>query len=519
MEPKILRLPETVINQIAAGEVVENPASIVKELVENSLDAGALHIHVSLTKGGFERLEVEDDGCGMGPHDALLSLERHATSKIRAIEDLNTLATMGFRGEAIASIASVSQFSLTTSNGSVATHLVALGGRLLKNRPCARNRGTSIVVSDLFFNTPARKKFQKSIASSVAQVRKSVETISLAHPEVAFSLKVDGLSVFEVEAQPLATRIEAVFGPFDHEVKGDIITGFFKGPHAAKPTRREQTVFVNMRPVVSPLLAKAVKTGYGTRLAETMYPSFVLFVNVDPQVVDVNVHPQKKEVRFADESKMFCKVEESVSRAFGEAVASAVSLSFHDSAPFRMQCESFLPPPEPIPTLPFERVELGLFTMGPYLFLDEGGLIVADLRSAHARVLFESLQTPSKEAQALLFPLDVAIDDESFLHEMQSLGIECRLTSSKRMAIDALPPSLDAAQFPLFLSSWKEEARRLERASQRFCRNLQKRYTLDEGIDLWRRLKKCRDALYDPLGNKIWKRIEQKDVESWLSRA
>lgn len=518
MELKIIRLPEDVINQIAAGEVVENPASIMKELIENSLDAQSTSIRVVIEKGGFEYLKIEDDGVGMSPEDALLSVERHATSKIRSIEDLNELTTMGFRGEALASIASVSEFSMKTSDGKEGTWISLSGGRFQKRVVCARNQGTTIEVSSLFFNVPARKKFQKSVASSVTQMRRLIETISLAHPSVSFSFQVDGMEVFKVEEQTQEERIQAVLGPFDHRSEGRSVFGFFKGPQEAKTHRRDQFIFVNLRPVVSPLISKAVKIGYGTRLSETMHPAFTLFINLDPKEVDVNVHPQKREVRFSDDSRIFREVEKCVEKAFFQEMPLQKPIFFQDSDPFRMHYD-FVPSQvleEEKNTLPFLLNERALFVMDGYLFLEKEDLLLVDLRGAKSRILYEEMKKSSQEKQTLLFPLEVEIQEDANLEEIQALGIECRWIGRKKIAVDALPILMDVAQFPLFLSSWEEEKQRLERASVRFCRQLKRGFSLEEGMLLWRRLQTCQDSLYDPMGRKIWKKIETKDVEGWL---
>lgn len=307
MVQKILKLPETVINQISAGEVVENPASIVKELVENSLDAGANAIHVEIVGGGQELIRVEDDGCGMSSEDALLSLERHATSKLKSIDDLQTLGTMGFRGEALAAISSVSQFELMTSDGT-GTKVVCEGGRIVKAEPCARNRGTTIEIRSLFFNTPARKKFQKSASACAAAVTKTMETIVLAHPEIAFTLKVHGKTTIKTRPASWKERIGEIVGILEHEVKfegnGVAIAGLIGAPAKAMINRSGQYLYINRRPIFSPLISRAVKDGFGTRIAEHEFPPFVLFLEIPADEVDVNVHPQKKEARFRDEGKM-----------------------------------------------------------------------------------------------------------------------------------------------------------------------------------------------------------------------
>lgn len=483
------------------------------------MDAGSRRIRVAIVQGGQDLIEVEDDGCGMSPEDAVLCLERYATSKIRAIEDLYSLSTMGFRGEAIAAIASVSCFSIKTSDGLVGTSVEVKGGCLQKVSPCARNRGTTIRVSSLFFNVPARKKFQKSVSSNSSQVRRVVEMIAAAHWDVACFLSFDGHVVLDLPSQEKRARIETLFGTFAHEIDDSFAWGLLKDPKEAKSHRRDQFLYVNLRAVTSPLISKAVKMGYGTRLDESMHPSFVLFLKTDPKEVDVNVHPQKKEIRFADESFVFRSVERSISRVFQPSLPMHGSLSFLDVAPFQMTREiEKRMPLEEIAVLPFELTERALTLVGPYLFLEKEDLIVVDLRSAHARVLFEDLKSPSKELQQLLWPLEVSIESEEVLEELARFGIECRLIGHRQMAVDSLPSTIDPSQFLSFFTFWKE-TKKIENVSVKFCRQKAKRYSIEEGLDLWRRLQKCSDRIYDPLGNKIFAKVEEKDIQLWLQRA
>lgn len=523
MAQKIVRLTDSVINQIAAGEVVENPASIVKELLENSLDAGSRHIAIAIRGGGLQSIEIEDDGSGMSPEDAVASLERHATSKIRSADDLNSLTTMGFRGEALAAISSISHFELKTSNGENGTFIRTKGSDIQETIPCARNQGTTISVRSLFFNVPARKKFQKSVASNVAQVTKIIEIISCAYPEVSFSYTSHDECILQLPSQRRRERIEAVFGPFPHLGERPALWGLFKAPQDAKSHRRGQVLFINRRPVFSPLISKAVQMGYGTRLKENMYPSFVLFLEVDPAVVDVNVHPQKKEVRLSEESSLFQRVEGFVAECFTsnqEESAPTFSgpLSFEPPAPFLFAEEGNAYYPKMRQgSLPIEVVEKPLTVMGRYLLLEKEGLLLIDLIGAHARVMAEELKKETITTQALLWPLELDMDDPELFQDLQKMGVECRWIGVKKIAVDALPSMIDSSEFLLFISSWKE-GKTLDAASVRFCRNLKKRYSLDEAILIWRRLQNCRDRLYDPIGKKIWEKIEQKDLDIWMSR-
>lgn len=508
MAQKILRLPEAVINQIAAGEVVENPASIVKELIENSLDAGASQISVDVVAGGQQLIRIEDDGSGMSREDALLSLERHATSKIRSVEDLEALGTMGFRGEALAAISSVSHFEMKTSDGN-GTRILAEGGKIVKVEPCARNRGTTIEVRSLFYNVPARKKFQKSVGANSAQVTRVVETIALAHPQVAFILNGQ-----EFGAAGWKERVEEILGLHEHEVKSDSISGFVAAPSKAMSTRTGQYLFINRRPIFSPLVAKAVKEAFGTRIGEHAYPRFVLFLEISPDAVDVNVHPQKREVRFRDESFIFRLVQETVSKVFAAPVVFETPISFSEPPSFSL-AEEFLSPSLPIsaPTLDFVFHDRPLAVIGSYLLLQKEALVMVDLRAAHARLLYESLQFEKGGSQALLFPLEVEIlkGEESMVDRLNEAGIECRLLN-RTLVVDALPPFLEAGQFPQFLNCWRE-GKKLEQIAARFCRSQQKVYSLDEASLIWRKVQRCKDAQYDPLGKPIW--VVVKEEELW----
>jgi DNA mismatch repair protein MutL len=523
MKTKIVRLSEAVINQIAAGEVVENPASIVKELVENSLDAGATRIDVEIVAGGQQLIRVEDDGCGMGSEDAVLCLERHATSKIRVVEDLQELATMGFRGEAMAAVASVSHFELKTNDGNGATRVLAEGSQIVVVEPCARNRGTTVEVRSLFYNVPARKKFQKSAGSNAAQVSRLLETVALAHPEVTFSLKMQGKEVFEAERQEAKERVEEILGAHEHEVRfergGLTIWGFVATPGKAMASRVGQHLFINRRPIFSSLISKAVKEGFGTRIGEHAYPPFVLFLEIGGDGVDVNVHPQKKEVRFRDEAMIFRFVQEAVQDVFEVPMEFSEPLTFTMPAAFsfaeKVEPSGFTVAEE-AQELAFTFSDRALAVFGKFLLVQREGLIVVDLAAAHARVLFESLKKEKGVAQALIWPLEIELrrGEEGVAEALSEMGIECRVLK-KMLVIDALPQCLDAAHFGEFLDCWREK-KSLDQIASAFCRKVKRVYSLAEADALWRQLQKCRDGIYDPLGNRIWIEIKEENLERML---
>lgn len=507
MNRKIFRLPETVINQIAAGEVVENPASIVKELIENSLDAGAKRIDIEIAGGGQQLIRVEDDGFGMSPEDALLSLERYATSKIGSVDDLQTLQTMGFRGEALAAISSVCHFELKTSNG-VATRVLAEGGKIIAVEPCARNQGTTIEVRSLFYNVPARKKFQKSQGACSAAVSKMVEGIALAHPEIAFSFNGRQFAPSGVEE-----RIQEILGEHEHEVKGKGVFGFVASPSKAMAMRTGQYLYINKRPIFSPLIAKAVKEAFGTRIDEHLYPRFVLFLDLPPDLFDVNVHPQKREVRFSDESAVFRLVQKAVEGAFAPQKTFSEPLFFNE--PERVAfAESF-----PAMAFKVEETKLDwilderpLAILGKFLLLQHEKILFVDLKAAHSRILFENFQIEKGNAQALMVPIEIPLlaGDEEKAGQLEQLGIECRILK-KSLVIDALPPFLDGGDFPKFYAEWKG-GKKMEEITTRFCRSLQKKFTFEQALALWKQVQKCKDRLYDPLGNPIFIELGEDDL-------
>lgn len=513
---KILKLASPVINKIAAGEVVENPASVVKELVENCIDAGAKRIEVEALGGGLDLIRIIDDGCGMDREDALLCLERHATSKIQSVEDLQELSTMGFRGEALAAIASVSRLELKTSDGR-GTRVLCEGNEVLAVEPCARNHGTTIEVRSLFYNVPARKKFQKSQSASFAAVARVIETIAIAHPEISFSL--NGKLYAPVG---LKERIEEILGPYEHELTGGKIYGYIAAPIKAMATRTGQYLYINQRPVVSPLIAKAVKTGFGTRISEHAYPRFVLFLSVDPSEVDVNVHPQKREVRFRNESAIFRWVEKAVAEVFIPKLSFSESIVFEAPQPesYPSLAEQFSAMPFKVEEREFDWVipEKPLTVVGKYMLLQKENLILVDLQAAHARVLFENFRLENRSSEALLWPLEIPIspEEEERAAQLQTLGIECRLLK-KRLVVDALPPFLEVGDFPQFYAEWKE-GKKMDEMTIRFCRSLRKNWSLDQGMALWSAVQKCKDRVYDPLGNPIFKKLGEEDLAAWMIR-
>ena len=350
--PRIQPLPDTLISQIAAGEVVERPASVVKELVENALDAGAQSIEVSLEQGGLKRIRITDDGGGIESDDLPLALARHATSKIASLDDLESVRSLGFRGEALASIASVARVSILTRHASASRgwRIEAEGesGRGTPE-PAAHATGTTVDVVDLYFNTPARRKFLKTEATEFAHCDAVVKRAALSRPDVAFSLKHNGRVSMHLPKADAARRVEAVLGsefaggirPIDARVGGDpaidntnpngisiAVHGFAGAPSFSRTSRDLQFAFVNGRFVRDKLLVHALREAYRDVLHGDRQPAYVVYLAIDPRAVDVNVHPSKTEVRFRDSRAVHQFVYHAVSKALAMQVAAQVPASF-----------------------------------------------------------------------------------------------------------------------------------------------------------------------------------------------
>ncbi len=368
MSSKIRVLPDRVANQIAAGEVIERPAAVVKELVENALDAGATRLEVEFRHGGRSLMRIEDNGSGMSRDDALLALERHATSKIAAAADLDHLASFGFRGEALPSIASVSEFSLQTREVSsdTGTEVFINGGKLIHVRECGRATGTRIEVKHLFNSVPARRKFLKTDATEAAHIIQNVRLYALAFPHVAFTLIEDGRIIFRSpQSETLAGRVASIFGkqiaenliPLDAAESGMRITGLIDRPGAGmgRATRHEMITYINRRPVDSRALNYALIESYTEHLPKGRYPVAFVFFEIDPAAVDVNVHPAKREVRFRNETAVRSFVIRSVLaklRGLGGTGFQPVGLGAAQPPSLNLQSQTQASPTSHVPPVP-----------------------------------------------------------------------------------------------------------------------------------------------------------------------
>jgi DNA mismatch repair protein MutL len=482
MPPTALRrvaiLPDAVANQIAAGEVVERPASAVKELVENAIDAGARHVRVELEQGGKTLIEVSDDGSGMSRDDAVLALDRHATSKIVSAADLVGVETFGFRGEALPAIASVSRFTLITSDGSDGTEITVTGGRLDAVAAAVRQRGTTVTIRGLFFNTPARRKFLRSVPSETRAGAEAVATLALAHPAVGFELVVDGDVRLQVPAgQDDATRLAGVWGP---DLAGTLVpVNYASGPlrvqgHAqrpgdAAPTGRRTQLFVNGRPFRDSFLVRAAEAGYRSAIHPGDRPSLLLRLEVDPTEVDVNVHPAKLEVRFRDRIAVERVLEEAIRHALGTLDAAAPVGEWRPmpgSASGAVPASLFAPldpeagnGPEPAPSSVAGEFTAPVSQLFQSYIAFEGpdGLVIVDQHSAHERVLFEEvmaqLATGGGSSQRLLLPETLELTDEELealerhRETIEAVGFQVEPFGGRSVVLHAVPaphPRFDA---------------------------------------------------------------------------
>jgi DNA mismatch repair protein MutL len=477
-------LPQLLVSQIAAGEVVERPASVLKELLENSIDAGARGITVTLDEGGMRRVQVEDDGEGIAHEDLPLALARHATSKIRDLADLEGVATMGFRGEALASIASVSRLAISSRTREAAhgALISAEGAQVSEPTPAARAQGTTVSVSDLYFNTPARRKFLRTEATEFGHCDEAFRRVALARCDVAFTLKHNGRASRHLRTQTLAERASILLG--EELVASSIsiaangaalaLTGFAGTPQAARPRAEAQYFFVNGRFVRDRLLAHAVREAYSQLLHGERQPAYVLFLELDPRALDVNVHPAKTEVRFRDSRAVHQFVRHALERALSPSMAqapvayatvihgNAIQSSFalaQPAAVYQAFMGSAVPAPLPAaekaPPLGYALAQLhGVYILAQ----NEAGLVLVDMHAAHERIVMEKLKQNldggEVQRQALLVPavfvaeaLDIATAEEN-CEVLERLGLELAVSGPNELSVRAAPAPLAGGDIP-----------------------------------------------------------------------
>ncbi len=505
MSDIIQLLPDSIANQIAAGEVVQRPASAVKELLENAIDAQATHITLLIKDAGKSLLQVIDNGSGMSETDARLSIERHATSKIRKAEDLFTLRTMGFRGEALASIAAIAQVEMKTrlENQELGTLLVVEGSEVKKQELVACEGGTNICVKNLFYNIPARRNFLKSNSVEFRHIMDEFQRVALAHPEIAFTFMNGDVMEFDLPASKLSQRIVSIFGknyqqqlaPCSEETERIRITGYIGKPESAKRTRGEQFLFVNQRFIKSNYLNHAISGAYTGLLPEGSFPFYVLYIEIDPRHIDVNVHPTKTEIKFDDERSIYGIVLAAVRQALGahslmpaldfqadvNIVSKLKQSSGDDYFDERFQrsnlqnweklmegnldsrmrdgsnpvhsirFDSRVNQAEEEEIQPAEKVLSQLFDR--YILKQvRSGMMIVDQQLAHERILFErylnQLRNKHGESQQCLFPQTIVFSPADFAmvmemeQEIHALGFRLEEFGKNTLVVNGIPANL-----------------------------------------------------------------------------
>lgn len=556
MSTTIQVLPDETINKIAAGEVIENPASVIKELVENGVDAGASRIIVEMSGGGFQEICVSDNGKGMNREDLLLCLERHATSKIRKAQDLHSVLSMGFRGEALASIASISKMTVTTCQKQEAHTLYAEGGKIRSIREAARNPGTTVQVRSLFYNVPARRKFQKSVRSCQSESLKMLTKLALAHPFLEIKCLADGKEVFSSFMKRLDDRekvtravIEKVLGPsflegtsrVAFEDKGCTVWGWIGAAHQTRKNRTGQYLFINGRAVISPQMTRAIYEGYGTRLPSNEHPTFVLHVTLPTEWVDVNVHPQKKEVRLGEDNQIEGVIRQGVFQALQgfeaspepREIPSPVSWSAGYEPTFQLrEEETDLPPLLPSLMLPV----IGLYAHYLLLDADEKGVLWVDLQAAEARLCFEALLEHFEgkgEMQTLLFPVTLELRGhekasvDMHLKTLHEMGVGIRPFGENTFVVDAIDPHFEEEKIAPLIHELldvlerfgdtkhveKEKQKKLALTALRFARSQKSGYTLEQARTIVRQLFKTDTPLQGPTGKPIGVYFSSDDIK------
>lgn len=503
-------LPVHVANKIAAGEVVERPASVVKELVENSIDAKSGNIKIVIEQGGRKLIQITDDGIGMTKEDAVLSLERQATSKIFDVDDIENIDTLGFRGEAIPSIASVSRFSITTRthDSDEATYLQVDAGTLVQVSSAGSPPGTTVEVRDLFCNVPARRKFLRAAATEETHIKRIFTVHALAHPAIGFTLVADGHEEKRLApAKHLKDRVFDLFGgemndsmlKLNAERNGVKVSGLIERPNLAFPTRRDQYVFVNGRPATAPSIQYAIKEAYPSRQGDAK-PAAIIFIEVSPSQVDVNVHPTKREVRFRDNSAVKLAVMEAIENAIKVRNASSVGADVSTARPTPTPSPSSSPSPlnlspspscspreenfhsstttlnynsnkpEPLTPAPV-AIEFALdgdstetrpwqwfkylasMDLGFILLETDAGLVTLNPKAARERIVFEHLLETRNErlSQQLLIPETIKLSPPDFariknsLEAICAMGFQVEAFGENTIKVDAIPESVSGA--------------------------------------------------------------------------
>jgi DNA mismatch repair protein MutL len=500
--PLVKVLPDILASQVAAGEVVERPASVVKELVENSIDAGAKTVTVDIERGGVGLIRVADDGCGMAREDALLSLERHATSKLRTAAELASVMTLGFRGEAVPSIASVAKFRMLTRRAVdvSGTEIIVDGGKVRDVRDAGGAPGTVIEARSLFFNMPARRKFMRAESTEAAHVEQQIRLHALAAPAVRFRFRKDDKVVFDLPGVTNAVdRVRQIVG---NELGGELVamperiapgmsvSGFLLPAKHARKGRRHQFVFLNGRPIEDSAVTKGLAEGFRGNLQEGLHPAAWLWLEMEPQLVDVNVHPAKREVRFHRPFEVRDLISQTVAECLRPApVRKPESPSPRETSPSASyptfhphQPELVIVPPAGDTNTPPRRAPdfriIGMLQERYVIMESADGLVLFDPKAARERIIFEKIFKERKdgmETQSLLVPLLFELDPRDLdvlLRERMALleaGIEVEAFGGNTLQVRSLPACVSMGDPHGFLDDLLEELLHGPAAAGRFA--------------------------------------------------
>jgi len=590
-------LSEQTIDQIAAGEVIENPASVVKELFENAVDAGATRIIVEILGGGFQSIRISDDGSGMSDEDAFLCLKRHATSKIRSSDDLIHLYTMGFRGEALASIAAISQLTLNTADqDGRGVEIEVKGGDVISTQPSARPRGTTIEVRSLFYNVPARKKFQKTATASSAEITRVTTLLALAHPHVGVELIQQRKTLFNLRSAAKETSLisllqnrsaELLGSHFDShmhslycEENGYEMHGLIGDPCLTRYNRSGQYLFVNARPVSCFPLAYAIRDGYGTRVDTSRHPIYVIHAKIDPTLIDVNVHPQKKDIRLREEEGLKVAMRTAVNRALQRSEEppgfeiQIPSFTLQESENRNFDKEALQIKHDPSVSLVLTECSMssscekqeqfsfvdqtkavGVFEH--YLIVEaqslpqlisnqanRDGVFWIDLLAAQARILFERLMREqvhpegpeSPKGQGLLLPLTFSCSKAeaekllTCLNELKTLGFELRSIGPTVFMVETIPSAVEEREvrdiLEALLSSLTDDfdihsplEKKIRKCAETICRVSRSRsrtFSLTEALKVFHALIQADDPLHCPQGKPIFYHLKKDQIDDYF---
>ncbi|MDA0890362.1 MAG: DNA mismatch repair endonuclease MutL [Bacteroidetes bacterium] len=575
-------LPDHVANQIAAGEVIQRPSSAVKEMLENALDAGSTEIKLFIKDAGKTLLQVVDNGSGMSKADLKMCFERHATSKIKSADDLFNIQSMGFRGEAMASIAAIAHVEVTSklTDKELGTHLIIEGSKITTHEDCASSNGTSMKVKNLFYNVPARRNFLKSDQVEMRHIVEEFTRIALANPKVKMQLFHNNSELFHLPSSNLRQRIVNIIGdkknetlvPIEEETTLVKITGFVGKPEAAKRTRGEQYFFVNKRFIKSQYLHHAVSKAFEEVIPYNYFPSYFINLNIDPKLIDINIHPTKTEIKFEDENAIYAIIRATVKRSLG-AYNIAPSLDFSQELSFDLDFSNKEPKTLRQPTIkvdstynPFEKKseykldaaiekewkqptlseefdsnnELNeLSQIGNHFIAvpNENGLLLIHQRRAHKRILFEYfkniLSQQKGQSQQLLFPKEINLNNTelefivSMQKELNAVGFIFEFKDST-LVISGIPPECQEENLHGIIENLIEQAKNSEQLNINQKDNLAKSLATSLAISEFKKLAdeemkslknellKCKSPSVCPSGKRTMINLKTADLEKYF---